>query len=373
MIAPPTSNAEPAPVLRIDDLAISFPGADGERPRAVDGVSLSVYAGQTLALVGESGCGKSVTALSALGLLKTPPASIDSGAITLTATGQTSDTLQLDERALRRIRGGDAAMIFQEPMTSLNPVMSIGEQVIEAIRLHQRTSKAVARKRAIDALVEVGILDAAKRMRDYPHEFSGGMRQRVMIAMALACEPALLLADEPTTALDVTIQAQILDLLERLQRERGLAIVLITHDLGVVAQRADTVCVMYAGRIVEAARANRLFANPTHPYTNALLGAIPSMTDRRQRLTTVAAATADPSAFRQLPGLPPDSQAWWPRHERPDGFAPPDDGRRTSLLLRCAPEHWVACWRTAAWLETDEPFPKMPPEPVSATVLPGNP
>ncbi len=347
------------PVLRIDDLAVSFANASGQRDRAVDGVGLSVYAGQTLALVGESGCGKSVTALSVLGLLPAPPASIDSGAITLTVKDQTSNICDLNEKSLRQIRGGDAAMIFQEPMTSLNPVMTIGDQVIEAIRLHQRVNKAVARKRAISALVEVGISDAPKRLNDYPHEFSGGMRQRVMIAMALACEPALLLADEPPTALDVTIQAQILDLLERLQRERGLAILLITHDLGVVAQRADTVCVMYGGRIVEAARAERLFAEPTHPYTKALLGAIPSMTDRRERLTTITDATKDPSDFQGLPGLPSGSQAWWPHHAAPAGSV--GEGQQTGVLVARAPEHWVLCWRTAANDGLGDPFPGMPP------------
>jgi len=357
----------PPPVLRIDDLAVSFPGAGGDRTRAVDGISLSVFAGQTLALVGESGCGKSVTALSVLGLLQTPPASIDSGAIILCARGRASDLRTLSEPALRKIRGADAAMIFQEPMTSLNPVMSIGDQVIEAIRLHQRVNKAEAHRRAITALVEVGIHDAASRIRDYPHEFSGGMRQRVMIAMALACEPALLLADEPTTALDVTIQAQILDLLEQLQRERGLAIVLITHDLGVVAQRAHTVCVMYAGRLVEIARADRLFANPTHPYTNALLGAIPSMTDRRRRLTTIEAATADPDSFRGLPGLPAGAQAWWPHHEDPSGEAP--GRRRSSVLVQIASEHWIACWRAGGLPASDDPITEMPPEtaPVSGS------
>jgi ABC-type dipeptide/oligopeptide/nickel transport system ATPase component len=357
--------AAPQPVLKIKNLAVSFPSGSGERARAVDGVGFSVYAGQTLALVGESGCGKSVTALSVLGLLPAPPASVDSGTITLSVAGRASDLRTLSAPALRRIRGADAAMIFQEPMTSLNPVMSIGDQVIEAIRLHQRVNRGVARRRAAQALGEVGIEDPKNRLRDYPHEFSGGMRQRVMIAMALACEPALLLADEPTTALDVTIQAQILDLLERLQRERGLAIVLITHDLGLVAQRADTVCVMYGGRLVEAARAGTLLASPTHPYTRALLGAIPSMTVRRSRLTTVAASTADPASFVGLPGLPGGSQAWWPHHANPCG----DDtaSGRSSLLVPCAPEHWVACWRTATGRELDDPFPEMPPEPAPAT------
>lgn len=353
------------PVLRIDDLAVSFPAGAGGRTRAVDGVGFSVYAGQTLALVGESGCGKSVTALSVLGLLPSPPASVDSGSITLNIGGETSDLRTLSAPALRRIRGAEAAMIFQEPMTSLNPVMSIGDQVIEAIRLHQRVSRGVARKRAAQALGEVGIEDAKNRLGDYPHEFSGGMRQRVMIAMALACEPALLLADEPTTALDVTIQAQILDLLERLQRERGLAIVLITHDLGLVAQRADTVCVMYGGRLVEAARAKTLFAGPTHPYTHALLGAIPSMTERRSRLTTVAAATADPASFVDLPGLPGGSQAWWPHHANPSGDAAASG--LSSLLVPCAPEHWIACWRPASGHGSIDPFPEMPPEPAPAT------
>jgi len=345
-----------APVLRIEDLAIAFDGGGADRARAVDGVGFSVYPGQTLALVGESGCGKSVTALSIPGLLPSPPARIESGTIELCAGGATHDLRSIDPAALRRLRGAEVAMIFQEPMTSLNPVISIGDQVIEAIRLHQNVNRAQAKRRATAALNEVGIHDAAKRLRDYPHEFSGGMRQRVMIAMALACEPALLLADEPTTALDVTIQAQILDLLERLQRERGLAILLITHDLGVVAQRADTVCVMYAGRLVEAARAQDLFANPTHPYTNALLGAIPSMTRRRERLATVAAATSEPSAFRGLPGLPDGAQAWWPNHDRPAGS--PDS---SSVLVPVAAEHWVACWATPELTEIGCAIPDLPP------------
>ncbi len=352
-----------APVLRIENLAISFAGGGGDRPRAVDGVGFSVYAGQTLALVGESGCGKSVTALSVPGLLPTPPAKIESGTIELTTQGKTTNMRTLDRAALRKLRGAEVAMIFQEPMTSLNPVMSIGDQVIEAIRLHQSVNRAEAKSRAIAALNEVGIRDAAKRLRDYPHEFSGGMRQRVMIAMALACEPSLLLADEPTTALDVTIQAQILDLLERLQRERGLAIVLITHDLGVVAQRADTVCVMYGGRLVEAARAKDLFANPTHPYTNALLGSIPSMTQRRERLATVAAATSDPERFKGLPGLPEGAQAWWPHHDRPGAAR---DG--SSLLVPIAEEHWVACWATASVEKAGCRFPEMPTEPISEAI-----
>jgi len=344
-----------APALQIEDLSISFPNDTGGRVRAVDGVSLCVYPGQTVALVGESGCGKSVTALSVLGLLPTPPAKIESGSIRLTTNGRTVDTRTLSERALRRVRGGGSAMIFQEPMSSLNPVITIGEQVSEAIRLHRGVRGRAARRLAIEALTEVGIREASRRLGDYPHEFSGGMRQRVMIAMALACRPAVLLADEPTTALDVTIQAQILDLLERIQRERGLAILLITHDLGVVAQRAHAVSVMYGGRIVESARTQRLFDQPTHPYTKALLGAIPSMTQRRERLTTVSKATRDPAAFRGLPGLPEGAQAWWPTHE------PPAESHGACVFIQSAPEHWVACWQAGSPANTADPSPDIPP------------
>jgi peptide/nickel transport system ATP-binding protein len=241
--------------------------------RAVDGVSFTVPPGGTLGVVGESGCGKSLTALSVLGLAPQPPVRVVAGEVRF----QGRDLLKLPEAELRRVRGRHAAMVFQEPMTSLNPVFTVGEQIAEGVRLHLGASRLQARERAVEMLRQVGIPAPGERVDAYPHQLSGGMRQRVMIAMALACDPALLIADEPTTALDVTIQAQILDLLKRLQGERGMAVMLITHDLGVVAESCDTVVVMYAGRVVEHAPVRELFARPAHPYTAGLLRSIPSL------------------------------------------------------------------------------------------------
>jgi len=271
-------------LLEVRDLAVSFAGENGRRVRAVNGVSLSLHAGRTLAIVGESGSGKSVTALSILRLLPPPPqAIVERGEVIF----EGRDLLKLPARDMLRIRGGGVAMIFQEPMTSLNPVYTIGEQIIEAIRQHHRVLRRAAKEMASAALREVGIDDPHVRLHAYPHQFSGGMRQRVMIAMALACNPRILLADEPTTALDVTIAAQILDLLQRLQRSRGLSIMLITHDLGIVAQRADDVCVMYRGRIVEAGTVKEVLARPMHPYTRALLECRPRVGQRAERLVTI--------------------------------------------------------------------------------------
>ena len=300
-------------LLRIRKLTVTFATQMG-RVRVVEDVSLSVPRASIVALVGESGCGKSVTALSVLRLLPEPPARIESGEILLAPEpdeasafvgdesttgpyqGATSlaqhggaalgrgphsgdaDLLRIDEKTLRRVRGGRIAMVFQEPLTSLNPVMTAGEQIVEAIRLHKPISKRDARDQAIELLRDVGISEPSKRVDAYPHELSGGMRQRVMIAMALACDPDLLIADEPTTALDVTVQAQILELLRSLQQRRGLSVLLITHDLGVVAQVADEVYVMYAGRIVEHAATEELFAHPLHPYTLGLLACTPRVT-----------------------------------------------------------------------------------------------
>jgi peptide/nickel transport system ATP-binding protein len=259
-----------APLLEIENLATHFYTRDGI-VRAVDGVSYAVQAGETLAVVGESGCGKSVTALSVLRLIASPPGRIVQGAIRFGG----DDLLKKSEVEMRRIRGNAISMIFQEPMTSLNPVLTIGTQVSEPFTIHHGLDRETARKRAIEMLVAVNIPAPEQRVDDYPHQLSGGMRQRVMIAMALACRPRLLIADEPTTALDVTIQAQILELLEALKRDFGTAIVLITHDLGVVAETADRVVVMYAGRKVEEATVAALFARPLHPYTRGLMGAIP--------------------------------------------------------------------------------------------------
>lgn len=270
------------PLLEIDQLSVSFK-TEGGRIRAVDNVNLQLGEGETLAIVGESGSGKSVTALSILQLLG-DAGQVDTGAIRFSAT----NLLGLDIDAIRAIRGDRIAMIFQEPMTSLNPVLTIGKQVAEPIWLHRGLSWEDAYEQAGNLLERVAIPDARKRLSDFPHQFSGGMRQRVMIAMALACEPELIIADEPTTALDVTVQAQILDLLKDLTRESNAALILITHDLGVVARYADRVAVMYAGRIVESARADELYANPQHPYTLGLMASIPSLdTTPGERLQTI--------------------------------------------------------------------------------------
>jgi peptide/nickel transport system ATP-binding protein len=261
------------PLLEIDDLVTAFHTPAGRVP-AVDGVSLSIERGGAVGLVGESGCGKSVTAMSVLGLVAAP-GRIERGRILLEIEGRPVDLVGLPEGRLRQVRGGRVGMIFQEPMTSLNPVFTIGDQVAEAVRLHRQVSRAAARGRALELFRLVRIADPERRLDEYPHQLSGGMRQRVMIAMALACEPDLLIADEPTTALDVTIQAQILELLADLRRRLGMALLLITHDLGVVAETCDHVAVMYAGRIVEQAPAAELFVRPLHPYTIGLLAARP--------------------------------------------------------------------------------------------------
>jgi peptide/nickel transport system ATP-binding protein len=277
-------------LLDVENLQIHFRTPEGVN-RAVDGVSFQVGQGETLAVVGESGCGKSVTANSILRLIPEPP-----GRIAGTIRFQGTDLLQLDERAMRDIRGNDISMIFQEPMTSLNPVLTIGRQLGETLRLHQGLNRQAAEDRAVEMLSLVGISEARRRVREYPHQFSGGMRQRVMIAMALACNPKLLIADEPTTALDVTIQAQILDLMRDLQRRVGAAIILITHDLGVVAELAERVMVMYAGHKVEEAPVARLFHSPRHPYTKGLLGAVP-------KLGSSVSGTA--TRLAEIPGLVP--------------------------------------------------------------------
>jgi peptide/nickel transport system ATP-binding protein len=270
------------PVLRVAGLRTEFRIA-GTWRAAVDGISLSLARGETLALVGESGCGKSMTSLSIMGLVPSPAGRIGAGSIELDGI----ELVGMKEERLEKLRGDRRAMIFQEPMTSLNPVMTIGDQVAEALILHRGLSKAEAAKQALAVLDEVKIPSAATRFHDYPHQFSGGMRQRVMIAIALACEPALLLADEPTTALDVTIQAQVLGLLADLKDRHGMAMLFITHNLGVVAQIADRVAVMYAGQIVEEAGVDAIFANPSHPYTRALFAAIPRMDLDDQALTAI--------------------------------------------------------------------------------------
>jgi oligopeptide/dipeptide ABC transporter ATP-binding protein len=290
------------PLLEINNLVTAFHTPAGRVP-AVDGVSLSIERGKTLGLVGESGCGKSVTAMSILRLVAAPGV-IESGEILLRdASGDVLDLVHLPEPRLRDVRGGRIGMIFQEPMTSLNPVFTIGDQIAEAVLLHRDVSRAEARRRALEMLELVRMADPQRRLDEYPHQLSGGMRQRVVIAMALACEPDLIIADEPTTALDVTIQAQILDLLADLRQRLGTAILLITHDLGVVAETCDDVAVMYAGRIVEQAPAAALFARPRHPYTIGLLAARPERGGRP--------AENDGRATRRLrtiPGMVPAPQ-----------------------------------------------------------------
>jgi peptide/nickel transport system ATP-binding protein len=283
----------PAPLLQVTDLRTYFDTDQGEA-RAVDGVSFSVAEGETLALVGESGCGKTVTSLSILGLIPDPPGRILAGS-SIKLRGE--ELVGASPERLRRLRGNEASMIFQEPMTSLNPVFTVGDQIAEPLRFHRGMSKREARERAVELLREVKIPEPAQRFDEYPHQLSGGMRQRVMIAMALACEPALLIADEPTTALDVTIQAQILELLAELRARRRMAVLLITHDLGVVAEVADRVVVMYAGQVAETGTAKEVFGSPAHPYTEGLLGSIPRVDRRGERL-------------RPIPGVVPAAHDW---------------------------------------------------------------
>ena len=278
-------------LLEVDNLHTQFFTRAGV-VKAVDGISFTVEAGKTLGIVGESGCGKSVTALSLMGLIPKPPARIVEGSVMF----QGRDLTKLSERELEDVRGKEMAMIFQDPMTSLNPTLRIRTQITEVLDRHYGYSKDEARRRAIELLEEVQIPRAAERVNDYPHRFSGGMRQRVMIAIALACNPKLLLADEPTTALDVTVQAEILDLLEELRREHEMGMIIITHDMGVVAETADEVAVMYAGQIVEQAETQELFDHPEHPYTEALLEALPQLEGEGIRH----------GRLRSIPGRPPD-------------------------------------------------------------------
>jgi len=293
-------------LLEVRNLHTHFFGREGV-VHAVDGVDFDVDRGKTLGIVGESGCGKSVTALSIMGLIPRPPARIVEGSITF----EGRDLTELSERELEDVRGHEIAMIFQDPMTSLNPTLKIGTQLTESLRRHLGMSKGEARRRAVELLEEVHIPNAEQRLDDYPHRYSGGMRQRVMIAMAIACNPKLLIADEPTTALDVTVQARILDLLEELRLRHDMAMILITHDMGVVAEAADEVSVMYAGQIVERAAILDLFDRPEHPYTEALLGALPQIEDERtreERLTTIPGRPPDlvnpPPACRFAPRCP---------------------------------------------------------------------
>lgn len=379
-------------LLEIRDLTIAIQTAQ-KRIDVVDRMSLSIPRGKVVALVGESGCGKSITALSILRLLPKPAMSVTSGEMNWngnsisTATVKergwppegaqtatkpvipdlphepTVDLLQIPDREMRAMRGCDIAMVFQEPMTALNPVFSVGEQIVEVLMLHRAMSKKEAWSEAAVLLNQVGIADAHRRVRDYPHQFSGGMRQRVLIAMAIACRPQLLIADEPTTALDVTVQAQILDLLRDLQSQTGLSILLITHDLGVVAQMADYVYVMYAGRIVEHAPTANLFEHPMHPYTEGLFRCTPSLDGPGRTVEAIAGTVPDPARF-------PTGCRFHPRCEISRRLAVAgdriavdlDDGR--PALRRCveefdaepsgiprlreaAPQHFVACWESS--------------------------
>jgi peptide/nickel transport system ATP-binding protein/oligopeptide transport system ATP-binding protein len=277
------------PLLEVRDLSIYFFTEEGVI-RAVENVSFEIYPGEILGLVGESGCGKSVTGLSLLRLIPIPPGRIVNGEIAFDGRS----LLQLEEKEMEKVRGNDISMIFQEPMTSLNPVFTIGDQIMEAIILHQGLNKAEARKRAIEMLERVKIPSPEKRIDSYPHQLSGGMRQRAMIAMALSCQPKLLIADEPTTALDVTIQAQVLRLLKEIQREMGMSVMLITHDLGVVAEIADRVAVMYAGRIFECGPIEAIFGKMRNPYTRGLMQSIPQLGEKKNRLNAIPGQVPDP-------------------------------------------------------------------------------
>jgi peptide/nickel transport system ATP-binding protein len=323
-------------VLEVENLQTVF-YTRGGLVKAVDGVSFALKRGETLAIVGESGCGKSVTALSLMRLVS-EPGRVVGGSVKLDGL----DLVGLDEAAMREVRGNDISMIFQEPMTSLNPVMTIGRQIGEALMLHQKMSQRAALRRGIEMLQLVGIPEPKQRIKEYPHQLSGGMRQRAMIAMALACNPKVLIADEPTSALDVTIQAQILELIAKLQRELGTAVILITHDLGVVAETAERVIVMYAGRKVEEAAVGELFAQPLHPYTRGLMNSIPRLAlMRREAGPAVERLQEIPGIVPALSNLPPGC-TFAPRcafaDERCRAEYPAYEAKR--------PGHWAACWHS---------------------------
>ncbi len=320
-------DAAPAPLLEVRDLKTYFATEEGEF-RAVDGVSFAVAPGRTLGIVGESGCGKSVTSLSIMRLIPTPPGRIAGGEVMF----EGRDLLKLPTSELRALRGNQISMIFQEPMTSLNPAFTVGDQIAEAIRYHKKVSRQEARARTIEMLRRVRIPAPERRVDEYPHKLSGGMRQRVMIAMALACDPRLLIADEPTTALDVTIQAQILDLMRELREEFGTAILMISHDLGVIAEIADEVIVMYAGKVVERAAVTRLFADPQHPYTIGLLGALPKLHREKPRLATIEGTVPNLLAI-------PEGCRFHPRCP----FASAECRRAEPPLIEVTPRHLAAC------------------------------
>jgi oligopeptide/dipeptide ABC transporter ATP-binding protein len=352
-------------MLTVKNLATHFDTEDGI-VKAVDGVSFKIGKGELFALVGESGCGKSMTALSIMRLVTCPPGHVSAAEISLDGL----DLLSLPERRMREVRGGQVAMIFQEPMSSLNPVFTCGNQILEAIELHRGMKGASARNLAITMLQRVGIPDPVQRFNEYPHQMSGGMQQRIMIAMALSCNPKLLIADEPTTALDVTIQAQILDLLKGLQKTEALSILLITHDLGVVAEVADTVGVMYASRIAEIADVKKLFGGPRHPYTRSLFRSLPRLGDKKERLETIPGSVPNPLDF-------PSGCTFHPRcfltKERARQADPKDTveidtgAEKIRVLKRCAAEmpalkeiekgHWCSCWECEGFTDAKETDP----------------
>ncbi|MCM2357192.1 MAG: ABC transporter ATP-binding protein [Geobacteraceae bacterium] len=317
-------------LLEIKGLATHFHLSSGLL-KAVDGVDFSLDEGETLAIVGESGCGKSVTAFSIMRLVA-PPGRVESGKVLFDGT----DLLQIPEEQMREVRGNRISMIFQDPMTSLNPVLRIGDQIMEGLLLHRRLSRSEAREESLQLLSQVGIPHAAERIDDYPHRLSGGMRQRVMIAMALACRPRILIADEPTTALDVTIQAQILELIDRLRQENRMGLILISHDLGIVAEKSDRTAIMYAGKIVEFAHTDELFHNPLHPYTEGLLNSLPQKTEPGRPLQTIPGQV--PYLLAGLPGCGfcercPE-KSWICQSEKPE-------------MKEVAAGHFVRCWKFA--------------------------
>jgi len=318
-------------LLKVENLSTHFFTEEGV-VKSVEGISFDIPSSKTFALVGESGCGKSVTALSIMRLIPQPPGEIVNGKIEFNG----KDILSYSDKQIRKVRGDDIAMIFQEPMTSLNPVFTVGEQIVETIRLHQNLGEKQAWQAAVDVLREVGIADPAQRVKEYPHQMSGGMRQRIMIAMAISCKPALLIADEPTTALDVTIQAQIMDLLDELQRKENMSILLITHDLGVVGERSDFVGVMYASKMAEKCSTKALFDNPLHPYTQGLLRSLPRLGQSLERLETIEGAVPEPLRFpagcKFHPRCPLGKNDIKCQTHEPD-------------LREISPGHYVACWK----------------------------
>lgn len=327
--------SRPDAILQVRDLQVQFKGSRGQA-MVLNGVNFELYPGETLCVVGESGCGKSMTALALLGLIPQPPGRICAGQVLY----QNQDLLQATPSRLREVRGNRISMIFQEPMTSLNPVFSVGDQIVETLRLHAGLDEAQAREQAIEMLRQVGIPSPERRIDEYPHQLSGGMRQRVMIAMALTCRPDILIADEPTTALDVTVQAQIFDLLRDLQREKGTAIMLITHDMGAVAEMADRVIVMYAGRVIEEGRTDQVLGRPSHPYTRGLIDCLPELGSSLTRESRV------PANLPEIPGVVPS--IW----ELDQGcafrarcaHASSDCARGHPPMHRQDDGHSVACW-----------------------------